>query len=247
MPFATQSLARFRLVLAGATAVVVALTAGCTTHRTLEEVQLKDDGAASYTGAVYIRPESLAYGRRGHRGGFEAAYERYRGEDTQEVDRNHYLLLDNVEISGPQTATTRVKIDHGHIGFNHLLKFGRFYEFEPMLGLSFDRMTMTAQGSAPGSPLLTEVVERWGALVAVTPRFNLNKYVGIEARISAGTDFKRSGVFGTNFSMLLRPVSGLTLKAGYYSRSQEIEPSRYASDLDAGLQGFNGGITFDFR
>ncbi|HTE39406.1 MAG TPA: hypothetical protein VK629_01165 [Steroidobacteraceae bacterium] len=238
-------------IQAAIAAVVVSIglvASGCVHERTLDEAKVRDQGAPAYTGSVIIRPESMVYGRRsGNRGGFEAAYERYRGDDSQQVDLDHYLSLGKGEINGPQTAATHIKVDHGHVGYNHLFMFGRHFELEPMLGLSLDRMTVTAQGTAPGSRLLTEKAERWGALIAVTPRFNFNEYVGLEARLSGGVDFKSGGVVSGVFSVVARPGAGVTLKAGHYSRSQEFNSTGGVSDLDTGLSGFMGALTFDFR
>jgi hypothetical protein len=244
---ANDLLQRLRLYSAAVVALGGVLTAGCSHQRTLDEVQLQDKGAPSYTAAVFIRPESMMHGRRGHRGGFEAAYERYRGDDTQEVGIDHYVSLNGADIDGPQIAMTSVKIDHGHFGYNHLFRMGSHFELEPMLGVSFDQMKVTAQGSVPGSRLLTEEVERWGLLIAVTPRYNFNQYIGIETRVSGGSDFKSGGVASIGFSLVARPAAGVTLKVGHYSRSQEIEPLRPGSDLDTGLQGFSGTVAFDFR
>ena len=216
---------------------------GC---QVLDDLSVQDNYRA-INESVIVRPEALRYGRgKAGRGGIEFGYERYRGEDTQVLELDHYLQLEQGRINGPQTVSATADIRRGRVAYNHLFAFGRHFELEPALGLAYNQVTFTAQGSAPGSQKFLSTEHSWDIALALSPRWNFNKYVGIETRIGLGIGTGGETVASDAISLVVRPIPQLALKAGYYWREQNFETSTGLSNLDTDFSGPHATIVLIF-
>jgi hypothetical protein len=234
----------------GSTALglIATIFAGCHTNpaSVRDDVQFLDDDAPAYNGSVVVRPEDMRLRGKAGRGGIEFGYERYRGESEQEVETNHFVQLGSTSFSGPQTVLHTVDVQHGHIAYNHLFNFGSHFELEPALGVSYDKMIATSRRESVSLPLAKDDQHSWGLMVRVTPRFMINRFIGLQAQVRTGPD--GDGEWTGNFSgaAILRPVPNVELKAGYYQHNQEFDLRSGTSDVEAEFEGFLAHVTFIF-
>jgi len=220
---------------------------GCNPYYVVDDVDVEDHNVPSVNARVIVRPESMVFSRRGAagRGGFEIDYERYRGRSTQQFGEFHYLSLDEGDIFGPGEVNNAVDLRHARLAYNHLFRFGRYFELEPAMGLGLESTKLVTQSTAPGSRAFVSKQDDLSLAFTVTPRWNFNKYVAIETRVDVGADFVGGRYLADTASLVFQPVYNLAIKAGYQWRTQEVTLTG-DSDLEMDFSGFNATVVVVF-
>lgn len=217
-------------------AALAIVLAGCTTIR--QPLHVDDENVRDVAGSVVIRPESMHYHGRHGEGGIEFAYERHRGRGVQAIQAPHYVSVGGQTINGTQTIVNEADSEYGHVAYDHLMHLGRYFEFEPSLGLAFSKVTVNTQASnPPTAPGLSLSERNWGLNITLTPRWNFNDYVGMEARVrySVFRDASDSQTFIP--SVVLRPIANVAIHAGYMWFSQRVETPDNSSNVEIRFQG----------
>jgi hypothetical protein len=156
------------------------------------------------------------------------------------------VQLGSTTLFGPQQVTHTLDVQHGHIAYNHLFNFGSHFELEPALGASYDKMIATSRSEFSNSPVAKDDQHSWGLMVRLTPRFMINRYIGLQAQVRTGPDGDGEWVGNLSGAAVLRPFPNLELKAGYYEHNQEFDLRDGTSDIEAEFEGFLAQVTLVF-
>ncbi len=227
---------RFPFLLAAG----VAALAGCST---LQDVKVDDAHATKLSARMVVRPQGFPATRRSQ-GGLEFGYEQYRGNSEQRLDSAEHVRLDDRTLAGPDTLRNKVRIDQWHAGYNHLISFGRF-QLEPRAGLAWQQVDVSSRSA---DPLLAGLsARRRGSyfVAGITPRFNFNDMLGLEARLSYAAASRRHSSDG-ELSLVLRPAPALSLRAGYFVRRQRLQGEDIQSDINLELSGPTAALVLGF-
>jgi len=228
------------------------VTQGCSTNNRLVHSNVEDRRATLIAASVVVRPESWrSESERRGQGGIEFGYEHQSGTGTQLLKDNQYLQYTGAtQIVGPQRVNHDVTIDHGHIAYNRLFSFGDHFQLEPAIGLAYDAIKATAVGTITGSNSLSLREDIYGITVGVTPRWNFNRFIGVELPVRLGLGYatrsKSISFFSSHDNGITSVMSpalvfhaspNVSISAGYTMRSQNVETDLQQSNIDTSFDG----------
>jgi len=215
---------------------------GC---NSLQHVNVHDKSASKFATRVVVRPDGFPATKRS-KGGIELGYEQYRGNGNQRVESGNQVTLDGNTITGPDTLRNEVKIQQGHVSYNHLINFGRF-ELEPRVGLAFQQVDVTAVSATNPALAPLSTRERGTYLSGgITPRFKFNDMMAIEARLALSLASGRRSADG-ELMLVFNPAPTLSLRAGYFKREQHLSGDFGThSNLEVELSGPSAALVLNF-
>ena len=239
-------------------AIVVALMnmMGCT--RT--DVKINDNSSTLVSGTVVKRLESLKFGSRiPTQGGIEVGYEYQSGTGAQWLYPGQYVTYDqsnsnslrsssalnpNLTITGPQTIKSTASVDHGHVAYNHLIKFSPSFELEPSIGLSYDKANIKVLGETDGKEIELSP-HALGLTISIMPRWKFNEWVSLDARLRYGVSGDGDYTTLFNPSLTLNISNAVFLSGGYIERRQYFKTEN-ASDNYLHFSGPSAAIKIEF-
>lgn len=245
--------------------LLAVLLSGCSTTRVHSNVE--DGQTRMYSASVVVRPESWqSESRPNWRHGVEFAYEHQSGSGSQNLKQNEYIQYGSApQFDGPQIVAHDASVDHAHIGYNSLLRFGQHFELEPSIGLAHDTISVDTKGlvttTAPATAYSTESLRQsiTGVTLGVVPRYKFNQYVGVEVAVRFGvgyasrsdslSSFSNSNSGTTeiiNPSLVFTPTKNLMFSIGYVDRTQYVETDVSHSNLDLSFRGASAAVRLIF-
>jgi len=207
--------------------VLVILLAGaastaCTSPSQLYRVNVNDDSSSFYVANATIRPDGWQ-NKNPERGGagIEFGYEHQSGEATQRLPGGFIKLAatggSNVTINGPQYLRNSASADHGHVAFNYLLNFGRYFSLEPEVGIGYDQLNLTVRSLTSGVVVDTSR-SVLGVTVGISPRWNFSNHFAVEGRIRYGQGRGNTSLYNPAFTY--SPIKNISFALGYAWRDQ---------------------------
>lgn len=206
--------------LAPAATVVAALLAGCGTDP--QRLTLRDSSSRDADVMVTVRPEVWSRRGGGPARGFEAGYQQYRAEGTQDLGTGESLNVRASTITGPDVLLQEAKVVTWHFGFTDRFYFGPAFELDVGVGgmkADMDYELRPQSGVVGAQPFARSYTLPYGA---ITPRYRLGPYVALEARLLAAGLTDDAAHRRYDGALVLSPVPQLSLRLGYSHRRTRI-------------------------
>ncbi|MBI5718917.1 MAG: hypothetical protein HZC37_14700 [Burkholderiales bacterium] len=226
---------------------IVALLAGCGTNP--QRLTLRDSSSRDADAIVTVRP--AAWGRRGGPArGFEAGYQQYRAEGTQDLATGETLSVRGTTLTGPDVLLQQAKVVTWHFGFTDRFYFGPAFELDLGVGgmkADMDYELRPQSGVVGTQPFARSYTLPYGA---ITPRYRFGPYVALEARLVAAglTDDAEHRRY--DGALVLSPVPQVSLRLGYSHRRTRIvvysDPVFSSVDVTVRGQGPSASLRIDF-
>ena len=138
----------------------------------------------------------------------------------------------------------RATVEHFHVAYTHLLRYGPNFELEPFVGATRMRFRYAAEPSVSGvRPVLN--TSRTGVIGGITPRWRFNEWVAIELRVT-GTNGSGMEGFTTDAGLLLSPIPNLSLRLGYSKREHSVRDDLSLTLVEVDAKGPTARLQFDF-
>jgi hypothetical protein len=239
---------RTRLACAAGIAVLVAALAGCGTNP--QRLTLRDSNSRDADLLVTVRPEAWSRRGGGPSRGFEAGFQQYRAEGTQDLAAGESLSVRGSTIAGPDTLLQKAKVVTWHFGFTDRFYFGPAFEFDLGVGgmkADMDYELRPQSGVVGVQPFGRSYTLPYGA---ITPRYRFGPHFALEARLLAAglTDDAEHRRF--DGAIVLSPVPQLSLRLGYSHRRTRIivysDPVFSSVDVTARGRGPTASLRIDF-
>ncbi len=204
-----------------------------------QRLTVRDSSSRDAELLVSFRPEAWARRSGGPARGFEAGWQQYRAEGTQDLAAGETLVVRSTTITGPDVLLQKAKVSTWHFGFTDRFFFGPAFELDMAVGgmqLDVD-YELRPQSSAMGAQVFgPSHTLPYGA---ITPRYRFGPHVALEARLSAAgltTDAEHRRYDG---ALVLSPMPQMSLRLGYSQRRTRVrtEDAAYFSWLDVTVRG----------
>jgi hypothetical protein len=239
-----RSLPKRLLLIVPALSLLASFTlAGCVSP-ILDPIRVTDDDATARSASMIIRPSAMA--TRRSQGGVEFNYERYRGHDEQQILVDHYVQTDDGQMFGPQIVDNTADSESGRVAYNHLFKFGSYFELEPSLGITYERALVHVKSRIQESRIITTEDNDFGVGLNIVPRFRANQYFAIEGKVGLVADAGGDGSATCHVALELSPIANIALRGGYYWRIQDIDLADTQSDVEINFEGPLASVTLRF-
>ena len=232
-----RHLARFASCLC-----VAATAGGCVFTNKAAPLEVRDDGQTAASLRAVLRIDQ----QRRH--GIEFDLAQQRGTDTSALGAGERLQLGDAVINGPESLRNEATVRSFHVAYNYLIPSSGPLEAEVFGGIGQMDLKLRVQGSAPGAQINRTL--GGGVLVGgIGPRLKMSPQFALEGRLSvaagAGTDrdYEKNSV---DVALAWRPVSQLTLRAGYVWVKASVEHDFADSNVTARLRGPYLGLSLDF-
>lgn len=227
---------------------LVAALAGCGTDP--QRLTLRDSGSRDADVLVTVRPEIWSRRSGGRARGFEAGFQQYRAEGTQDLAPGETLNVSANVITGPDVLLQKAKVATWHFGFTDRFYFGPAFELDLGVGgmkadLDYELLPQSAVVGA--QPFARAVTLPYGA---ITPRYRLGAHVALEARLLAAglTDNAEHRRF--DGALVLSPVPQVSVRLGYSHRRTRMQvygdPVFSSVDLTVRGRGPSASLRLDF-
>lgn len=237
-----------RLAGAAGVAVLGAVLAGCGTNP--QRLTLRDSSSRDADVLVTVRPEVWSRRSGGPARGFEAGFQQYRAEGTQDLAAGETLNVRASTITGPDTLLQRAKVVTWHFGFTDRFHFGPAFEFDLGVGgmkADMDYELRPQSGVVGTQPFARSYTLPYGA---ITPRYRFGSFVALEARLLAAglTDDAEHRRYDA--ALVLSPVPQVSLRLGYSHRRTRIivysDPVFTSLDVTVRGRGPTASLRIDF-
>lgn len=219
-----------------------ATAGGCVFTNKAAPLEVRDDGqtAASLRAVLRIDP------RRGH--GIEFDLAQQRGSDASALGAGERLQLGDQVINGPESLRNEATVRSFHVAYNYLIPSSGPLEAEVFGGIGQMDLKLRSQGSAPGAQINRTLgggvlVGGIGPRLKLSPQFALEGRLSVAAGFSTDTDYEKNSV---DVALAWRPLSQLTLRAGYVWVKASVEHDTADSNVTARLRGPYLGLSLDF-
>jgi hypothetical protein len=219
------------------------LTSAC---EVLDDIHVDDKDTADVAASAVFRPKAWSTRDGSGGGGIEIAFERHRGDGLQTIDAGHFVTFEGLSVSGPQQIATRAEIDHWDLSYNHLFAFGPYFELEPAAGISYDTTEVNALNNGVPTRRLHLNEDKWGLNVSITPRFVINEYLAVEARIRSNASNGHEGSSTRIPSLVVKPTPNIAIHLGYLFYRQEIAMPEGTSDIEVDFEGPSAALRIAF-
>lgn len=235
-----------RLAAALATALV-AMLAGCGANP--QRLTLRDSSSRDADVIVTVRPASWAR-RGGPARGFEAGWQQYRAEGTQDLATGESLIVGSTTLTGPDVLLQQAKVVTWHFGFTDRFYFGPAFELDLGVGgmkADMDYELRPQSGVVGPQPFGRSYTLPYGA---ITPRYRFGPFFALEARLVAAglTDDAEHRRY--DGALVLSPVPQVSLRLGYSHRRTRIvvysDPIFSSVDVTVRGRGPSASLRIDF-
>jgi hypothetical protein len=233
---------------AAALMALAATLAGCGTDP--QRLTLRDSSSRDADVIVTVRPALWARRGGGPARGFEAGYQQYRAEGTQDLATGDSLSVRGTTLAGPDVLLQEAKVATWHFGFTDRFYFGPAFELDLGVGgmkADMDYELRPQSGVVGVQPFGRSYTLPYGA---ITPRYRFGPYFALEARLVAAGLTDNAEHRRYDGALVLSPVPQLSLRLGYSHRRTRIQvysdPIFSSVDVTVRGRGPSASLRLDF-
>lgn len=233
---------------AGLAVVALAMLAGCGINP--QRLTLRDSSSRDADAIVTVRPAAWSRGSGGPARGFEAGYQQFRAEGTQDVLPGETVVVSGTGIAGPDVLQQQAKVVTWHFGFTDRFYFGPAFEFDIGVGGMKTEMSyelVPRSGVVGRQPFAREYTLPYGA---VTPRWRFGPHVAIESRLVAAGLTDDAELRRYDAAVVLSPAPQVSLRLGWSHRRTRLvvssDPVFSSLDVTVRSQGPQASLRIDF-